>query len=133
MTTQEKMIFEERLSTTAVEWAKANHWMNYANCYREEAFENGAHWAREETIREVLGLLRSESADTACGMMELEFKDSGNQHVCSTDWADWLESKLNSPESPDRLIQAYHVHQELTDESEVKLKNPIYRWPDDEL
>lgn len=31
----------------------------------------------------------------------------------------------------DKLAQS--VHPELTDKTEVKLKNPIYRWPDDEL
>lgn len=84
------MTFEERLH-------EYNPYSKFDWKWERECFSRGAHWAREETIREVMGLLRSESADTACGMMELEFKDSGNQHVCSTDWAVWLESKLKEP------------------------------------
>jgi hypothetical protein len=38
------------------------------------------------------------------------------------DLANWLESKL-----------AEKVNHELTNDDEVKLKNQIYRWPDDEL
>lgn len=104
---EENRTFEERLKKEAEDHC----------CY--DCFKEGGLWAREQTIAEVLGLLRGDDA--------WEFH---SKHGCSIggyitsvyQWADWLESKL-----------AQSVHQELTDESEVKLKNPIYRWPDDEL
>lgn len=39
--------FEKKLKSAATDWATENHWMNHANCYREEAFEAGAKWAQE--------------------------------------------------------------------------------------
>ena len=33
-----------KATEAAEKWAKENHWMNYANCYREEAFLAGAEF-----------------------------------------------------------------------------------------
>ena len=104
MTTEDKNSFETRLY-------KANPYNEVEVCSElaSACFDVGAIWAREETIREILGLLRSGEAALAPA-------------ISPRDFADWLESKL-----------AKSVHPELTNEAEVKLKDPIFKWPDDTL
>lgn len=60
-------------SANCTEWARSL-----------EGFNQGANWAREQTIKEVLSLLRGES--------------EGQSVV-----ADWLESELNKNTQPDEV------------------------------
>lgn len=77
-------------------------------------FMYGAHWAREQTIAEVLGLLRTNDDQDEFG------------YSVSYGIAKRLESKLTQ-----------NVHPKLTDkpksEPTVVPKDPSFRWPDDEL
>lgn len=97
MTTQEKMIFEERLE-------EANPFLEYVkDNVGAAAFNTGARWAREETLREVFGLLRSEDFKIA----------QRRETILGESLTDWLESNLIEPI--------------------VVMKDPMYRIPDDEL
>lgn len=117
MTTQEKMSFEERLENIIY---RHNELPSiYSGCIHNTLIRETAHWARKETIKEVLGLLSSQPCECSggkyCECGALDFKIASN----------WIESKL-----------AQSVHLELTDKTEsepkVIMKDEIYKTNGDE-
>ena len=104
MTTQEKKSFEERLEEKiGKEFSLKSAFMaRFPQEHDKRVFEYAAHWAREETLSEVFNILG------AARLFEI---------------ADMLHYQLRSKEFES-------VHPELTDESEIKLKDPSFVLPE---
>ena len=125
--------FKEKLFKHAWDLAgKKAQFESEMSVYRSVGIECG-EWAREETIKEVLALLRTcpETYFINSRNGKLEFDTTPIDASC------WLELKMNTTESPNSSNQAQSVHQQVTngaeDEPTVVMKDPMYRIPDDEL
>lgn len=98
--------------------------MKYSQAFMEdlvsmlkEELKDQAARARAETIREILGMLRSDEAKRF-----EEGPDDSDIHIQPSrySWISWLETKLNSSETPNSLNPALKVHPECTSETENK-------------